>query len=460
MRIAITQTASDRIQEAVVSDTPIIFSRVQLTGTGTYSTRDVHKPADGSDAGVSVLIDKNDVTGSPVFNTFNLYAKLGTGSEFLFATAGVDINFGGSEDRKIILTVLLEINESDQVIFEYSGGDDAYQVAVQQGFEGTAQEWLEGLVGPKGDTGPRGLKGDKGDKGDQGIQGPRGLQGPKGDKGDTGDTGARGPQGLKGDTGDTGPKGDKGDTGPRGPQGEIGPEGPKGDKGDKGDQGIQGPEGPRGLPGEIEELHSAHVVDALGYLPVDPIDLTWGNLSGKPSTFAPSAHSHSWAQITSKPSTFAPSAHSHSWSQVTDKPTTFPTSWTEVTGKPASFTPSSHNHSWTQITGKPTTFTPSPHPHTIANVTGIQTAMDGKAGTAVATTGSSGLMSASDKTKLNGLSSNATTLQGRNASAFMQVVNHGTQANTSRPVGAIAVYWIGTVEPNNAQNGDIWVGGA
>ena len=111
MRIAITQTASDRIQESIISDTPIIFSRVQLTGTATYQTRDVHKPADGSEAGVSVLIDKDDVTGSPVFNTFNLFARLGTGSEFLFATTGVNIDFGGPENRKVILTVLLEITE-------------------------------------------------------------------------------------------------------------------------------------------------------------------------------------------------------------------------------------------------------------------------------------------------------------------------------------------------------------
>jgi hypothetical protein len=35
-------------------------------------------------------------------------------------------------------------------------------------------------------------------------------------------------------------------------------------------------------------------------------------VTGKPSTFAPSTHSHTWSSITSKPSTFAPSSHSHS----------------------------------------------------------------------------------------------------------------------------------------------------
>ena len=40
-------------------------------------------------------------------------------------------------------------------------------------------------------------------------------------------------------------------------------------------------------------------------------DLKWNNISGKPSTFTPSSHSHSWSSITGKPSTFAPSSHHH-----------------------------------------------------------------------------------------------------------------------------------------------------
>ena len=74
-------------------------------------------------------------------------------------------------------------------------GDSAYQVAVNNGFVGTEQDWLTSLKGDKGDQGPQGLKGDKGDQGDQGLQG---LKGDKGDKGD------QGLQGLKGDKGDQG----------------------------------------------------------------------------------------------------------------------------------------------------------------------------------------------------------------------------------------------------------------
>ncbi|QOI66929.1 minor tail protein [Microbacterium phage GardenState] len=46
----------------------------------------------------------------------------------------------------------------------------------------------------------------------------------------------------------------------------------------------------------------------------------WEQITGKPSTFAPSAHSHAWGDITGTPSTFPPSTHTHSWSQITGAP--------------------------------------------------------------------------------------------------------------------------------------------
>ena len=62
-------------------------------------------------------------------------------------------------------------------------GKSAYQVAVDNGFEGSEPEWLASLKGDKGDTGP---KGDKGGKGEPGTPGA------KGDKGDKGEPGADG----------------------------------------------------------------------------------------------------------------------------------------------------------------------------------------------------------------------------------------------------------------------------
>lgn len=68
-------------------------------------------------------------------------------------------------------------------------GLSAYEIAKNNGFEGTPTEWLASLKGDRGDTRKQGVKGDKGDKGDTGE---RGLQGAKGDTGATGKTGASG----------------------------------------------------------------------------------------------------------------------------------------------------------------------------------------------------------------------------------------------------------------------------
>ena len=76
----------------------------------------------------------------------------------------------------------------------------AYDIAVDNGFTGTEEEWvksIKGEPGEKGDTGEQGIQGEKGEKGEKGIQG---------EKGDTGE------QGIQGEKGEKGEKGDKGDS--------------------------------------------------------------------------------------------------------------------------------------------------------------------------------------------------------------------------------------------------------
>ena len=41
------------------------------------------------------------------------------------------------------------------------------------------------------------------------------------------------------------------------------------------------------------------------------IGATWGKITGKPSSFPPSAHAHAYSAITGKPSTFPPETHTH-----------------------------------------------------------------------------------------------------------------------------------------------------
>ncbi len=54
-------------------------------------------------------------------------------------------------------------------------GKSAYEVALDNGFSGTEEEWLESLVGPKGEQGDQGDQGEKGETGEQGPQGADGL---------------------------------------------------------------------------------------------------------------------------------------------------------------------------------------------------------------------------------------------------------------------------------------------
>jgi hypothetical protein len=148
-----------------------------------------------------------------------------------------------------------------------------------------------------------------------------------------GNTGATGPAGPTGATGPAGPTGATGATGPQGPTGPTGPQGPAGTSG-----GSLTFSSPLDKTGDVVSL------------PAVP----WSIISSKPSTFAPSAHTHgnaditdlAWSKLTSVPSTFAPSAHTHGNADITAL------DWSKLTSIPSSFAPSAHTHSAaTDLTG-------------------------------------------------------------------------------------------------------------
>lgn len=106
-----------------------------------------------------------------------------------------------------------------------------------------------------------------------------------------------------------------------------------------------------------------------------------------------------------------------------------------------------------------------------------------KANTSVVTTSYNGLMTNTDKSKLDGIATGAqvnriistqaqaeagtdsttdmTPLRTKQAitNQAIVVVNHGTNMFIPRPSGAVAVYWIGSVEPMSATDNDLWIGG-
>ena len=191
-------------------------------------------------------------------------------------------------------------------------GYSAYEIAVQEGFVGTVDEWLDSLQGEQGPEGAPGPKGSKGPQGNPGPQGENGIPGadgispvieiesienghrvsfidrdhPDGQKidlknGEAGPQGAPGPQGSQGPQGNPGPRGDNGLPGADGispviviaaienghrvsfidrdhPDGQTielmnGEDGAVGPQGEQGPQGAQGPSGEQGPQGEKGE---------------------------------------------------------------------------------------------------------------------------------------------------------------------------------------------------------------
>jgi hypothetical protein len=103
-----------------------------------------------------------------------------------------------------------------------------------------ARKVLELALALKQSKATRYVKGEKGDRGEPGLKGDKGDRGEKGDKGDRGGPGPKG---------DDGQRGEKGERGIRGDQGERGLRGERGDRGEKGDRGEPGKQGVQGKPG-------------------------------------------------------------------------------------------------------------------------------------------------------------------------------------------------------------------
>lgn len=119
----------------------------------------------------------------------------------------------------------------------------------------------------------------------------------------------------------------------------------------------------------LDEIHTDIAAAAL--------TAAWANVSGKPSTFTPSAHTHAIADVTGLQAALdgkAATSHTHAAADIT--------SGTFDNARIAAANVTQHNAviapTWANVSGKPSTFTPSTHTHIIGDVTGLQTALDGK----------------------------------------------------------------------------------
>jgi hypothetical protein len=137
--------------------------------------------------------------------------------------------------------------------------------------------------------------------------------------------------------------------------------------------GPQGPAGPAGAPGATN----------------------YTQLTNVPSTFPPSAHGHTIADVIGLQTALDGKQASGSYATLVggkvpeSQLPPIVTTWEGLTGKPSTFPPSTHSHVIADVTGLQTAIdgkAASSHTHTISNVTGLQTALDAKATPADVTT--------------------------------------------------------------------------
>jgi len=115
----------------------------------------------------------------------------------------------------------------------------------------------------------------------------------------------------------------------------------------------------------------------------------YADLTNKPTSFPPAAHTHTIADVTGLQSNLDSKLNVGSsipYSSLTGAPTIpsaqVSSDWNSTSGvsqilnKPVLF-----DGTYSSLTGKPTSFTPSVHTHAINDITGLQTALDGKVST-------------------------------------------------------------------------------
>lgn len=323
---------------------------------------------------------------------------------------------------------------------------------------------LKGEKGDKGETGEQGVKGDKGEQGEQGQQGIQGV------KGDTGATGANGQDGKSAyqialDNGFVGTqaewlaslKGDKGDTGASGANITASEVLTKLKTVDGQNSGLDADmlDGhdttyfatATQLAGKADAAHTHSQ-----YATNDDVEALETEVAGKANNThshaqsditglatalgnkANASHTHETGDITGLDTALsgkAAASHTHSLDEVSETtakkimtadertklsgiaagankythPTSHPASM--ITGLADVATTGSYN----DLSNKPTTMTPKAHTHAQSDVTGLATALSGKADTGhthgAASTTTNGFMSKEDKTKLNGIATGA-----------------------------------------------------
>ena len=103
---------------------------------------------------------------------------------------------------------------------------------------------------------------------------------------------------------------------------------------------------------------------AASYIALSDITPDWNVIANKPSTFAPSSHTHSISDVTGLQSVVSfVSSNSGNWNATLGN-----SAYTLINSNSGNWL----SAQWNNITNKPSTFAPSSHTHSISDVTGLQ----------------------------------------------------------------------------------------
>ncbi len=124
----------------------------------------------------------------------------------------------------------------------------------------------------------------------------------------------------------------------------------------------------------VDSLHASSVPAAGNLLPLDGSAMFPASVIPAVSDAAQlggqdPSYYLDWSNFTNLPSDYTPSSHTHDWSEVIGKPSAYPSEWSIVSNKPATFPPESHTHPWADVTGKPATYAPEAHTHAGTDIT-------------------------------------------------------------------------------------------
>src|SRR5690606_4778169 len=72
------------------------------------------------------------------------------------------------------------------------------------------------------------------------------------------------------------------------------------------------------VPGDELTVHPQVTTVQVFEASADTGPVSWSDITGKPSTFPPSNHTHDWSNVINKPTAYPPSAHTHVMSDIAD----------------------------------------------------------------------------------------------------------------------------------------------